>query len=222
MSPVLANIYLHYVLDLWFEKVAKKQQTGEAEVIRYSDDFIIGVQKREEAKGIMELLKKRLAKFGLQVSEEKTKIIEFGRFAAINQRKRGEGKPKTFDFLGMTHYCTRTRDGRYKLGVKTSKKSMKGSIQKMNQWLKGMRNMYKLEAIWERLKVKMQGHYNYYGISGNFENIKAFERETIGLAYKWLNRRSQKQSFTWQNFNRYLEVHPLPRARLTYQIYNTW
>lgn len=222
ISPILANIYLHYVLDLWFEKVAKNQLNGEAQLIRYADDFIIGLQYQDQAQKLLQMLKERLAKFGLTLSEKKTRIIEFGRFARENHQKRGQGKPPTFDFLGLTHYCSTTRDGRFKLGVKTSKKRMKRSLTAMNAWLKSVRNLFKTEKIWKLLSTKLTGHYNYYGVSGNFESIKLFYYQTIILTYKWLNRRSWKRSFNWETFQRYLETYPLPKPKLAFQIYNTW
>lgn len=222
ISPILANIYLHYVLDLWFEKIAKKELRGEAQLIRYADDFIIGLQHRDEAEKLLTQLKNRLAKFGLTLSRDKTQIIEFGRFARQNHRKREQDKPKTFDFLGFTHYCTVTKDKRFKLGTKTSRKKMKKSLAAMKGWLKSVRSLLKQEEIWKLLKSKLIGHYNYYGISGNFENIQQFYLETLGHTFKWLNRRSQKKSLSWQNFYRYLESHPLPRPKLTFQIYDTW
>lgn len=222
ISPILANIYLHYVLDLWFEKVAKQQINGEAQIIRYADDFIIALQYKDQAEKLLEMLKQRLAKFGLSLSEEKTRIIEFGRFAIENCQKRGESKPKTLDFLGLTHFCSTTRDGRFKLAVKTSHQRIRRSIKAMNNYLKRARNLLKQKVIWEQLAVKLQGHYNYYGISGNYESIKQFYQRTILLTYKWLNRRSQKQSFNWINFCQYLNRYPLPKPRLMFQIYNTW
>lgn len=222
ISPLLANIYLHYVLDLWFEKVAKKELNGEAQIIRYADDFIIGLQYKDQAEKLLKLLKHRLAKFNLSLSEEKTRIIEFGRFARENHKKRGQGKPETFDFLGITHYCSTTRDGRFKLGTKTSSKRMRRSLKNMNIYLKKVRSLLKLKEIWEQLTLKLTGHYNYYGISGNFPCLNYFYYKTILLTYKWLNRRSQKKSFYWKEFNQYLTRYPLSKPKLKFQIYNTW
>jgi group II intron reverse transcriptase/maturase len=222
ISPLLANIYLHYVLDLWFEKVAKKELNGEVQLIRYADDFIIGLQYQDQAEKLLEMLKQRLSKFGLTLSLTKTRIIEFGRFAKENCQKRGEGKPKTFGFLGFTHYCSKTRDGRFKLGIKTNGKRMRRNLKNMNSWIKSVRNLMKIKDIWELLKVKLQGHYNYYGISGNFPSVNYFYYKTILLVYKWLNRRSWKRSFNWESFNQYLNTYPLPKPKLMFQIYNTW
>ena len=223
ISPILANIYLHYVLDLWFEVLAKKEIKGDLQLIRYADDFVIGLQHKDQAEKLLHLLRKRLAKFSLTLSEEKTRIIEFGRFARTNHQKRNQRKSKTFDFLGFTHYCAITRDGRFKLGTKTSSKRMRRSVKSMNSWLKCVRNKLKQEVIWKLLKPRLQGHYNYYGISGNFVSINHFYYKTRAAIFKWLNRRSQKKTFSsWADFNRYLAMHPLPKPKLTFQIYNTW
>lgn len=222
ISPLLANIYLHYVLDLWFEKVERKELAGEAYLIRYADDFVICLQHKEEAQKVLEDVKKRLQKFGLELAEDKTGIVEFGRFAEDNHKRLGEGKPGTIEFLGFTHYCTRTRDGRFMVRVKTSGKKMSRAIKGMGTWLRSIRNLLKLGDIWKLLKLKLQGHYNYYGLSGNFEGIQRYYRKVLSLVFKWMNRRSQKRSWNWKTFWEYLEKNPLPEPKLTYAIYNTW
>lgn len=222
ISPMLANIYLHYVLDLWFEKRVRKTQRGFTQLIRYADDFVIGTQHKDEAERIFKDLIARFQKFGLKLSEEKTRIIEFGRFAKENHKRRGEGKPKTFDFLGFTHYCTKTRDGRFMVRVKTSRKRAIRASVTLNQWLKKTRNLMPIKEIWHLIALKLSGHYNYYGVSGNFESINRYYRKTRYLVFKWMNRRSRKKSWNWEGFYRYLSVYPLPRPKLTYAIYNTW
>lgn len=178
ISPILANIYLHYVLDLWFEKQRKRNLKGFAQLIRYADDFIIGTQHQYEAEQILKDLETRMAKFGLKLAKEKTSIREFGRFAVENSKHRRERKPETFDFLGFTHYCTKTRDGRFMVRLKTSRKKMSRALVEMNKWLKAIRNRIPLTAIWKLITLKLQGHYNYYGISGNFESIDRYYYET--------------------------------------------
>lgn len=222
ISPILANIYLHYVLDLWFEKVEKKVLKGEAYLIRYADDFVICMQYEDKARKVLEDLRKRLQKFGLELAEDKTRIVEFGRYADENHRRRGEGKPETIDFLGFTHYCTQTRDGLFMVRVKTSCKKMNKALKEMNVWIKKIRNLIKLRDIWKFLKLKLQGHYNYYGISGNFESIRRYYLRVLSLVFKWMNRRSQKKTWNWKTFLDYAKRYPLPKPKLTYAIYNTW
>lgn len=222
ISPILANIYLHYVLDSWFEVKEKKQLTGYSQLIRYADDFIIGCQTKQEADRRLKDIRERFAQFGLTLAEDKTRILEFGRFANENINKRGGGKPQTFDFLGFTHYCSQTRDGRFALKLKTSGKKFTASLKDLNLWLKIVRSKLKLPDIWKLLALKLQGHYNYYGLSGNFDGIKSFYCRTEKLAFKWTNRRSQKSSWNWESFREYLNQYPLPKPKLTYAIYNTW
>lgn len=222
ISPILANIYLHFVLDLWFERRERKHIQGYTKLVRYADDFIIGVQHPHEAKQILGNIGERLHKFGLSLSMEKTGIKEFGRFAKENQIKKGKRKPETFDFLGFTFYCSNTRDGRFMVTVKTSQKKMNKSIMAMDLWLKGIRNHKQLKDIWPLLKVKLQGHYNYYGVSGNIEGIKYYYRKTQKLIFRWMNRRSQKATWNYEKFRAYLTKYALPKPKLTYAIYHTW
>lgn len=222
LSPLLANIYLHYALDLWFERVEKKQINGYAEIIRYADDFIIGAQTKQQAEQILKDLNERLNKFNLQLSKEKTRIIEFGRYADTNSKNRGKRKPDTFDFLGFTHYCSKSRKGNFLLKTKTSQKKMNKKVKDLNQWLRAIRNMAKAKDIWKILSLKLTGHYNYYGISGNSKSIQTYYYQAIRLTFKWLNRRSQKQSFNWQELTEYLARHPLPKPALVFNMYDLW
>lgn len=222
ISPVLGNIYLHYVLDLYFDRKLQQSLKGYTQLLRYADDFLIGVQHQHEAIQIMGSLRERLQKFGLTLSNEKTSIKEFGRYAFSNRLERGLGKPETFDFLGFTHYCSKTQDGRFSTRVKTSRQRMNTAIVEMNNYLKSVRNMLKLKQIWEGTILKLRGHYNYYGVSGNFETIQRYYLRVRNLMFKWLNRRSEKTSFSWEGFLKYLETYPLPKPKLTYAIYNTW
>ncbi len=210
LSPILSNIYLHFILDLWFERKVKRELKGNAWEIRYADDFVIFAQNKEDAEAIIAKLKERLAKFGLEVSEEKTRIVEFGRWAE---------KPDTFDFLGLTHYCDKTRRGGYKVGVRTSRKKFRQKMKAMNTWLKSVRNLTELKEWWKVLKMKLIGHYRYYGISGNYKSIKRYYQETIYLVYKWVNRRSQRASFNYREFWEYLKRYPLPLPKIYCKLY---
>lgn len=222
ISPMLANIYLHYVLDLWFEKKMKQTFRGYTQLIRYADDFVIGAQHKQEAEGIVVKLQERFKQFGLALSKEKTRIIEFGRFATENTKRRGIRKPDTFNFLGFTHYCSKTMDGRFAVKIKTEKKKINRSLVAFNQWIKAARNTQSTKDIWQLIKSKLIGHYNYYGVSGNFASIHHYYRKVRSLTFKWLNRRSRKKSWNWKGFERYNSTYPLPKPKLTYAFYNTW
>jgi len=218
ISPVLSNVYLHYVLDLWVEKVVKREMQGYVDLIRYCDDFVILVQYKEEAGKMLLLLKERLNKFGLDLAKEKTRAIEFGRYANVNAERIGK-KPDTFDFLGFTHYCDRSRKGNFKVGRRTRRKKFNVKLKEMNEWLKSVRNMVELKEWWKTLSAKLRGHYEYYGISGNYESIEKFYKRSCRLAFKWLNRRSQRKSMSWIQYAEYLNQFPLPKPEIKHNIY---
>ena len=218
ISPVLSNIYLHYVLDLWVEKVVKREVKGFVELIRYCDDFVVLVQYKEDADMILKITNERLNKFGLDLSQEKTKVIEFGRYAAQNAEKRG-CKPSTFDFLGFTHICDKSRKGNFKVGRITKKKKYNAKLVEMNNWLRDIRNAVKIKEWWKTLEAKLRGHYQYYGVSGNFASISAFYRETCKLVFKWINRRSQKKSMNLDQFVDYINRYPLPKPSIKHNFY---
>jgi len=218
VSPILANVYLHYALDLWIEKVVKEQCTGVVEMVRYADDFVICIQYKEDAIKILNALKERLNKFKLELAEDKTRLIEFGRFAKQHAKAK-DSKPATFNFLGFTHFIDRTRKGGFKLGRKTDGKKLRLKLKEMNRWLKASRNLYPLKEIWKTLRSKLRGHFQYYGVSGNFRSIGSFEYLTKKLTYKWLNRRSQKKSFNLESFSAYLMRHPLPTPAIHHDFY---
>jgi RNA-directed DNA polymerase len=219
ISPVLANIYLHYVLDLWVERVVKTRCRGVVEMVRYADDFVVCVQYKDEAEEILRDLKDRLVKFCLELAEDKTRRIEFGRYAKQNAEAKGE-KPATFDFLGFTHYIDRTRTGKFKLGRKTDSKKLTAKLKALNEWLKATRNLIPLREIWRTLKAKLAGHFRYYGVSGNFRGIYRYWQEATRLTMKWLNRRSQKKSFNWDTFTQYIGRYPLPKPTINHSFYD--
>lgn len=218
LSPLLANIYLHYILDLWFEKVVKSKLKGYAKLIRYADDFIVCFQSGKEAKEFGTALKQRLSKFGLEISEDKSRIIEFGRYVwqRAQQEKR---KTATFNFLGFTHYCDKTRKGKFKLGRKTASTKFRQKMKAMNEWLKKVRNLVELKEWWKVLRVKLLGHYRYYGISGNMRELRKFSTQVSKLAYKWINRRSQKKSYTYKQYCRFKKYNPLPEPKIYHLTY---
>jgi len=218
VSPVLANIYLHYVLDLWYEKQVKKETRGYTQMIRYADDFIVCFEHKEEAEAFGDKLRERLAKFDLRISEAKSRTIAYGR-EAWRQAKEQGGKPATFDFLGFTHYCATTRKGKFRAGRRTSRKKFTQKLKAMNQWLKEIRNQLPLEVWWKTLRQKLVGHYQYYGISGNADKLSAYYHRTVQLAFRWINERSQKKSMTREYFNNYLTWNPLPVPKIYHKTY---
>lgn len=218
LSPILANIFLHYVLDDWFEKAVKSHTDGFCEIVRYADDFICVVQYEGDALRIERALQNRLNAFSLELHPEKSRRISFGRYEARNAATQ-QRRANTFDFLGFTHFCDRTRKGRFKLGRKTSKKKFASKCKDMNQWLKDIRNLVKTKDWWQTLTAKLRGHYQYYGISGNYQALARFYNQTLKLARKWLNRRSQKRNMSWGNFYRYLEHYPLPKPSIKHNFY---
>ena len=219
ISPILANIYLHYVLDLWFEKGIKKHCRGEAYMIRYADDFICCFQNETEAKDFLEALKERLNKFNLELAEEKTRIIAFGRKAFQTDRNDGTGKPGTFDFLGFTHYNGTSRKGTYRMKRKTSQKRIQASLHRCKKWLRENRNKSAQELM-ETMRRKIQGHYNYYGITDNSKMLGRFQYEVTRMLFKWLNRRSQRKSFGWDKFELFINKYPFPKPKIKVNIYD--
>jgi len=218
LSPLLANIFLHYVLDTWFNEVVKIHTQGYCELIRYADDFVCVVQYGNDARIIEEALHNRFNRFKLELHPEKTRKFSFGRFEMTNAKNQNR-KTNTFDFLGFTHFCTKARKGFFILGRRTSKNKFTKKCKEMTKWLKAIRNTAKPKEWWGVLKAKLRGHFQYYGVSGNYENIKAFYKHTIRMLYKWLNRRSQKSSMNWENFKKYMEYYPLAKPKIAHNFY---
>jgi len=218
LSPMLANIFLHYVLDLWFEKKIKPHIKGQAHLVRYADDFICMVQFADDAEYIERALRERFAKFDLELHPEKTRTISFGRYERENADKQ-KRKANTFNFLGFTHYCDKSRKGWFKVGRKTSQKKFRMKCKEMNNWLRKIRNYKKAKEWWPVLEAKLRGHYQYYGVSGNMRSVHCFYMLTIRTVYKWLNRRSQRKSFSWESFLKYLERYPLPKPKIVHNLY---
>lgn len=218
LSPLLANIFLHYVLDLWFIKKIAPALPGEALLVRYADDFVCQVGYATDAQAIMHALQERFGKFGLELHPEKTRVISFGRYERENA-KRQMRRTNTFDFLGFTHYCDVSRKGNFKLGRKSSRKKFLAKCRVLNLWLKGVRNAAKVKDWWPTLRSKLRGHYQYYGISGNYRSLGRYYSHAVRLTFKWINRRSQYKSFSWQAFFDYLEHYPLPKPKIMHNIY---
>ena len=208
LSPLLANVYLHYVLDQWFERDVKPRMRGESYLIRYADDFIVGFELESDAVRYQTVLPKRLGRFSLSVAEDKTKLIRFGRFARRDCQRRGEGAPQTFDFLGFTHYCGHARSGRFKLKRRTATKKLRAKLADMQAWFHSMLTT-PIEEVWSTLNAKLRGHYQYYGINDNWPRLMEYHERVRCMARRHLSRRSQKTRVTWADFNQYLARHVL-------------
>ena len=219
ISPILANLYLHYVLDLWFEKKVRKQCKGQAYMVRYADDVVCCFQYKSEAQEFFQSLKVRLQKFNLEIAEDKTKIIPFGRFAEKDANQMGNRKPATFDFLGFTHYCGKSKQGYFRVKRKTSRKKLQGKLKESKEWIKNNRNK-DIHMIMDRFKRSLVGYYNYYCITDNTQSVHQFKDKILYLLFRWLNRRSQRKSFTWDKFNLFLHKFPLPSPRVKVNIYD--
>jgi RNA-directed DNA polymerase len=214
ISVLLSNLYLHYVLDLWFDRVVKARLQGEAYMIRYIDDFVVCFQYRADALRVQEALGKRLEKFGLALQPSKTKLVEFGRFAQRDAPKRGRKRPETIDFLGFTLYCTRNLKGNFKVGMRTEKSRLQRSLLRLRDLMRRMRHLPIGEQVINLNRV-VRGHYAYYGIAGNFRALQRVYRAVERYWRKMLCSRSRKGHFPWEVFNRIKASFPLQRPRLS-------
>ena len=214
LSPLLSNIYLHYVLDLWFSRRVKKQSRGEAYYFRFADDFLACFQYRDDAEGFRRRLGDRLEGFGLRLAEEKTQCIEFGRFAREDANKRGE-KPKEFTFLGFTHYCGKTKEGYFKVKRRTSRKKLGQSLRKFTDWARKVRHVLRKGEMLRQAKIRVMGHLSYYAITDNMGRSSYYAYRARGIVFKWLNRKSQRKAYTWAGFSQALAwvEWPVPRVR---------
>jgi group II intron reverse transcriptase/maturase len=213
ISPLLANIYLHYVLDLWIARKVRKELAGRISLIRYGDDFVIGCTDRGDAQKVWEILPDRLKQFGLELSPEKSRLIEFGRRAYLESKGKGE-RLDTFDFLGFTHYMTRSRRGGVRLGRKTIGKRYRRTLVALSDKLRKLRTLLPFQKLHRHLCQVLKGYYNYYGFAGNTATLNKFSYAVERLWYKWINRRSQRKSFNWEEFQVLLKRFPLPRPRI--------
>ena len=218
ISPLLANIYLHYVLDLWFDKVVVPKARDQMQLIRYCDDWVVCCNNKKDAEEFLTQLTDRLYKFKLEVNPDKTKIIKFGR-QSWKQWKRGANRAGSFTFLGFTHYCGTSRQGGFSVMHKTAKQNLQRMLKGANAWLKKIRNMLPLKEWWKTLKAKLLGHYRYFGVSGNYRCISRFYDRIRRMVFKWINRRSQKKSMNWQQFEAYNNWDPLPQPKIYCKLY---
>ena len=213
LSPLLSNIYLHYVLDEWFSKIVQQRCQGEAYFYRFADDFVACFQYRREAEAYLIGLENRVKRFGLELAPEKTRCMEFGRFARKEARKRGE-KPKEFTFLGFTHYCGKTKRGYFKVKRRTDRKKMGQSLRRFADWAQRTRNRSRKGEMLRQAKARVIGHLNYYAISDNADQCDRFVYYATRLLFKWLNRKSQRRAYTWEGYNHALEAIGWPKPRI--------
>jgi group II intron reverse transcriptase/maturase len=221
ISPLLANVYLHYALDLFVQRWRATRAQGQVIFVRYCDDFVVGFEQHSDAVRFLEELRAHLAQFCLELHPQKTRLIEFGRFAAERRARRGKGKPETFDFLGFTHFCGKQRDGRFALGRKTIRRRLRAKLLSLkNQLHRAMHAPIPRVGKW--LASVLRGHYNYFGVPGNFEALSTFRHALLKLWRRTLRRRSQRSRITWERMEqlaaRWLPtpriVHPYPDQRL--------
>jgi RNA-directed DNA polymerase len=218
ISVLLSNLYLHYVLDLWFDQVVKPRLKGEAYLVRYIDDFVVCFQYRADALRMQNALRKRLGKFGLELEPTKTKLVEFGRFAQRHASKRGRRRPETIYFLGFTLYCTQNRKGNFKVGLRTEKSRLQRSLSRLRDLMRRMRHLPVREQV-INLNQILRGHYAYYGIAGNLRALQKVHRFVERYWRKMLSSRSRKGYVTWEAFQGISARYPIrqPKLRLPYR-----
>ena len=219
ISPILANIYMHNVLTLWYKFVIKGNTFVNSFLVVYADDFIAGFQYKEDAEIYYTLLKERLRKFNLELEESKSRLIEFGRYAETNSKRKYGKKPETFDFLGFTFYCGKGKRSRnFCVKLKTNRKKFQQKLKATKEWLYENRTMPVKEMI-SKLNLKLIGHYKYYGVSHNSAKIGAFLHFIQRYLYKVLNRRSHKRSYTWDGYIEMLKVYPLAKPKIYVKLF---
>lgn len=218
ISPLLSNIYLHAVLDCWYVEEVLPRRKGRVFLVRFADDFILGFQRKEDAEKVYRVLFKRFAKYGLSLHPEKTRLVPFGRPEATTEGPIGGPPPKTFDFLGFTHYWGKSRRGRWVLWRKTMRKRLTRSLQAISQWCRNKLHEPLREQV-AQLGRKLKGHFGYYGLTGNMAALQRFRWETIKRWRKWLARRGDPQGMPWARMHRLLNFFYLPEARVVHSIY---
>lgn len=216
-SPIIANIYMHYVLVWWFKEKMQPRFRGYSGLTVYADDFVVVFQYKDDAERFYEHLKKRMEHFGMTLEENKTRLIEFGRFAEERCAKKGR-KPQTFTFLGFTHYCSHGRNGKFRVKRKTSKKKFAKKCKEVHRIIRDMRTR-RLAVIIKKMNQILVGYYHYYGITDNIDSLRNFRRQMRKSLFKWLNRRSQKKSYTWEQFDDMLRTYPLAEPKIYVSVY---
>lgn len=217
ISPLLANIYLHYVLDEWFAQEVKPRLRGRAYLIRYADDFVIGFEHEEDARRVAEVIPKRFTKYGLTVHPDKTRLIPFQKPVAAMRKDSGGGKPGTFDLLGFTHYWGRSWRGNWTVKRKTAQSRLSRALTRIGDWLRKCCH-WSVREQHTILGQKLTGHYAYYGITGNYGCLQGFRSAVQWLWRKWLGRRNRLGPLNWPQFQQFLERFSLPRARVVHSM----
>jgi hypothetical protein len=215
LSPMLSNIFLHEVLDVWFAREVKPRLLGEAHLVRYADDAVLVIANEADARRVLEVLPKRFGRYGLALHPEKTRLVEFRRPARrpSSSDDNSNGKPGTFDLLGFTHYWGASRNDKWVIKRKTASDRFRRSLKRVVEWCRQHRHD-DIQTQWKALVRKLRGHYGYFGISSNYRAIARFRYEVLCAWRKWLSRRSWHAQLTWSRFARLLERFPLPPARL--------
>lgn len=217
-SPIISCIYMHYVLIWWFREKVQPVMRGYAGLVVYADDFVGCFQYKSDAEIFYEHLKRRMKYFGLELEESKTRLIEFGRFAESNRKDRGKGRPETFTFLGFTHYCSHGRTGKFRVKRKTSKKKLAKKSREINAMIRDMRFL-EINRIVKKLNEVLTGYYHYYGITDNSRSLNSFNNVVWFRLFYWLNRRSQRRSYTKEGYKELMRQFPLVRPRIYVSIY---
>jgi len=220
-SPILANIYMHYVLVWWFREWQQRNARGFCGLVVYADDFVVCFQYKNEAERFYKQLSDRMERFGLSLEKEKSRLIEFGRFAESNRERRKEGKPETFNFLGFTHYCSCSRNGKFRVKRKTSKKKFNKKVKEMDKEIREriIDFGYKATDAIKWINQVLVGYFHYYGITDNTKMLNSFVYRIDRILFKWLNRRSQKRSYTWDSYGEFKKEFPLAKPRIYVNIY---
>lgn len=214
LSPLLANIYLHHVLDLWFEKQVKPRLAARAKLVRYCDDFVMLFEQQRDAERVMDVLPKRMGRYNLKLHPEKTRLLRF-------EKPRGqhpEGKRSTVDFLGFTVYWRRSRRGLWQMRYKTRRKSLRRSLHKTDEWCRRSR-ILRVKEQHAGLVKRVLGHYNYFGVNGNMASLQQFYIRVKQQWRKWLDRRSQRGRMTWERYYGLLKSYPIPEPRICVSVW---
>lgn len=217
VSPILANIYVHYVVDNWFEDVVKKHVKGDVALFRYCDDMIIGCQYSRDAERIRRALTKRLERYSLKLNEEKTKVVPFD-----TGRHGGGNRQGTFDFLGFTFYIGKSRKGYEIVKLKTSAKRVRSKLKKLSVWIKYNRDRASLKELWMQYRIKLEGHVRYYGVSFNTTYVGFFLKRAAMIFFKWMNRRSHRRSLSLEQFWLFAGKYPMPKAKVYHPLFVIW